>query len=201
MAVSTFQRTFLPGFAFKGVTIGGGYATGRELAEFFLPTGPWGGIFGMLLAMLLWSAIAFFVAMLAFYPSIQGLELPLDFLLSRLHAPTFRVIFQFMIFAALLESGTGAVHAVNERVVNLLHNHGRSLSSSARCALSLGLLVTAIFIARRFGLISLIGRGYRALSFAFLAIYVAPLVTFGVWQLLRRRYDAKTAANPACADQ
>jgi uncharacterized membrane protein YkvI len=40
---SIFKRWCLPGFAFKAVVIGGGYATGRELAEFFLPSGPWGG--------------------------------------------------------------------------------------------------------------------------------------------------------------
>ena len=32
-----FQRFLLPGFAFKAVVIGGGYATGRELATFFFP--------------------------------------------------------------------------------------------------------------------------------------------------------------------
>ena len=39
---SWFQRFLLPGLAFKAVVIGGGYATGRELAEFFLPSGPVG---------------------------------------------------------------------------------------------------------------------------------------------------------------
>ena len=68
---SWFQRFLLPGFAFKAVVIGGGYATGRELAEFFLPSGPWGGLAAMLLAMLLWSIIcattfAFARAMQAF---------------------------------------------------------------------------------------------------------------------------------------
>ena len=43
---SRFQRFLLPGLAFKAVVIGGGYATGRELAEFFLPSGPWGGLAG-----------------------------------------------------------------------------------------------------------------------------------------------------------
>src|SRR5579871_5434279 len=56
-APSLFQRLLLPGFAFKAVIIGGGYATGRELAEFFLPSGPWGGLLGMVLAMLCWSAL------------------------------------------------------------------------------------------------------------------------------------------------
>jgi len=54
---SRFQRFLLPGFAFKAVVIGGGYATGRELAEYFLPSGPHGAIAGMLLAMVLWSLI------------------------------------------------------------------------------------------------------------------------------------------------
>src|ERR1700743_1137125 len=54
---SVFKRFFLPGFAFKAVVIGGGYATGRELAEYFLPSGPWGGLLGMLLSMALWGVI------------------------------------------------------------------------------------------------------------------------------------------------
>src|SRR5215468_1464036 len=54
---SRFQRFVLPGLAFKAVVIGGGYATGRELAEFFLPSGPQGGLLAMLLAMVFWSLI------------------------------------------------------------------------------------------------------------------------------------------------
>ena len=56
-----FQRFLLPGFAFKAVVIGGGYATGREIAEFFLPAGLWGGLAAMALstvsgvAMKLWN--------------------------------------------------------------------------------------------------------------------------------------------------
>jgi uncharacterized membrane protein YkvI len=55
--IATINRYLLPGLAFKAVVIGGGYATGRELVEFFLPSGPVGGLLGMALAMLLWSAI------------------------------------------------------------------------------------------------------------------------------------------------
>ena len=54
---TSFQRLLLPGLAFKAVVIGGGYATGRELATFFLPSGPRGGLCGMLLAMVIWSAV------------------------------------------------------------------------------------------------------------------------------------------------
>src|SRR5688572_9368309 len=54
---SWFQRYLLPGFAFKAVVIGGGYATGRELVEFFLPSGPHGGLLGMIFAGVIWSVI------------------------------------------------------------------------------------------------------------------------------------------------
>jgi uncharacterized membrane protein YkvI len=54
---SWFQRYLLPGLVFKGVVIGGGYATGRELVEFFLVSGPLGGLQGMLLAMVIWSIV------------------------------------------------------------------------------------------------------------------------------------------------
>lgn len=52
-----FKRYLLPGFVFEAAVIGGGYATGRELVEFFLPAGPWGGLLGMAVSMLLWSAV------------------------------------------------------------------------------------------------------------------------------------------------
>ena len=55
MSSSWFQRYLLPGFAFKAFVIGGGYATGRELAEFFLPAGPRGGLLGMTLAAVIWT--------------------------------------------------------------------------------------------------------------------------------------------------
>jgi uncharacterized membrane protein YkvI len=54
---SWFQRFLLPGFAFNAFVIGGGYATGRELAEFFLPAGPWGGLLAIGFAMAIWSVV------------------------------------------------------------------------------------------------------------------------------------------------
>ena len=50
-----FKRFLLPGLGVKAVVIGGGYATGRELAEFFLSNGPWGGLYAILFATLLFS--------------------------------------------------------------------------------------------------------------------------------------------------
>ena len=363
-----FQRFLLPGFAFKAVVIGGGYATGRELAEFFLPSGPWGGLAAMLLAMILWSiicaatfalaralgafdyrsfferllgpgwvlfevayilfvtlvlavfgaaageigaaifgwpplagtailagsitlfvtfgnasveglfkyvsfllygvyalfmvlalgsfgdeiaarfaipvpadgwvlggltytgynvigavvilpvirhltsqrdavvsgliagplamapAILFFVAMIAFYPGIIDETLPSDFMLQQLDMPLFHLLFQFMIFAALLESGAGSVHAINERVDTARRARGHApLGRRARGGIAGALLIGCMFLADRFGLVTLIASGYRTLSWVFLAVYVVPVLTIGMVKLVRTSRRVKGA--------
>jgi uncharacterized membrane protein YkvI len=52
-----FRRLFLPGLIFQSVLVGGGYATGRELVEFFLSSGPWGGLLGMIVTTIVWSTV------------------------------------------------------------------------------------------------------------------------------------------------
>lgn len=48
--MSWFRNYLLPGLVFQSVVIGGGYATGRELIEFFFSSGPVGGLLGLLVA-------------------------------------------------------------------------------------------------------------------------------------------------------
>lgn len=63
-SATTWQRVFLPSVVFMSVVIGGGYATGRELVEFFLRLGPTAALLGMALAALVWSVV--FAASLEF---------------------------------------------------------------------------------------------------------------------------------------
>ena len=123
------------------------------------------------LAML--PALLFFVSMTAFLPDIAQAVLPSDFMLVRLGHPLFHLAFQLMIFAALLESGTGAVHAINERVA---HARGLTLRPATRALLALALLVPCMLLAERVGLVGLIASGYRVLAGLFILIYVLPLL-------------------------
>ncbi len=374
---SWFRRFLLPAFAFKAVIIGGGYATGRELAEFFLPSGPWGGLLGILLATVIWSVVCvvtflfahatgsedyrtffsrllgrfgvtfevayfvfvililavfgaaagaiasatfgwpslagtillmaliasvaffgnaaverlfkyvsifiygtyaiflilclthfggrvaagftapapvgsgwalggltyagyniigavvilpvsrhltsrrdavvaglicgplamlpaalFFTCMIAYYPGIGAATLPSDLLLQKLDLPIFRILFQVMIFSALLESGTGIVHAVNERIAHAWALHRRTtIPRSARLGAAACLLIGSVFLAGRFGLVDLIAKGYRLLAWVFIAVYVVPLLTIGVWKLRRltrvKLASAKSGPTPS----
>ena len=131
-------------------------------------------------------ALLFFIPMVAFYPEVQSATLPSDYLLQRIGIPAFHLLFQAMIFSALLESGTSAVHAINERIDHAWKaRRGQRLSHRARLTIALVLLVGCMFLASRFGLVALIANGYRALAYILLAVFVLPLLTVGVWHLRR----------------
>lgn len=135
----------------------------------------------------IWPAFVFFLCMIAFYPQIGNETLPSDFLLRRLDLPAFHIIFQLMIFSALVESGAGGVNAFNERIAGAYQaRRGKELSHRARLGIAAVLLVGSVFLAERIGLIDLIAQGYRALALAVIVIFVLPLLTLGVWKMTRR---------------
>lgn len=137
-------------------------------------------------------AIAFFLCMTAFYPAIGTAELPATFLLERIGHPWLQVLFQVMIFAALVECGTGAVHAVNERIASAQRETGRAeLSRTARLGIIVLIIVMSVYVANRFGLIALIAHGFRAMAYVIIAVYLLPLL----WLTLRRLYIRRPVAS------
>ena len=144
-------------------------------------------------------ALLFFTCMVAFYPGIADAALPSDVLLARMNLPVFHLLFQLMIFSALLESGASAVHAINERIDRAWkRRRGAPLTHRARLAISLVLLVACMLLAGRFGLVALIANGYRALAYLIFAIFIVPLATIGVWRILRSP-SVPAEADPAAA--
>ena len=130
--------------------------------------------------------LLFFTAMIAFYPEVADATLPSDFLLERMNLPVFHLLFQAMIFSALLESGASAVHAINERIDKAWQRRrGGKLTHRARLVIASVLLAVCMFGAGRFGLVALIASGYRALAYLMLAVFVLPLLTVGIARILR----------------
>jgi len=131
-------------------------------------------------------ALLFFIPMVAFYPEVQSATLPSDFLLQRIGIPALHILFQAMIFSALLESGASSVHAINERIDRAWEARTEhELTHKQRLSIAIAVLVVCMFLASRFGLVALIATGYRALSYILLATFILPLVTVGVWKLWR----------------
>ncbi|MHB9880542.1 YkvI family membrane protein [Pacificimonas sp. ICDLI1SI03] len=139
-------------------------------------------------------AIIFFVCMTAYYPQILDIAVPSDFLIQRLNMPWFAICFQLMIFIALLETGVGAVNALHERISEAVKLRGHAYGPGKRFLVGIVLLAGSGYFAVSVGLIDLIASGYVAFGYIMLAILVLPVVTVGLWRLLKDRRGTAHAA-------
>jgi uncharacterized membrane protein YkvI len=141
-----------------------------------LTAGVLAGPIGML------PGLLFYLAMVPHYPDIVTADVPAAYLLQRIDARWFLVVFQVVLFGTLIETGTGMIHAVNERVAGFLEDRGAALPRWFRPAAAVVMLLGAAALSA-FGLTALIARGYGTLTWAFLVVYVIPMLTLGVWKL------------------
>jgi uncharacterized membrane protein YkvI len=124
-----------------------------------------------------------FIAMLSRFPGIDQEAVPVVVLLGSLNAIWLAIAFQVVLFGTFVETGVGIIHAINERVATALKASGRVFPQWARFVLAIGFLAVAIFLAEAVGIIDLIAGGYGALSYAFIAVVIAPLLTLGIFKI------------------
>lgn len=167
---AAYNLAIIPGLLFVVRHIG----TRREAVSAGLLAGPIAIIPGLL----------FYLAMAGQYPEILDRAVPANALLELLGMRWFQLAFQLVLFGTLIETGAGMIHAVNERIAPVYARRTTSMPAGLRTGIGLGLLAGGAVIAQ-FGLIDLIARGYGTMTWIFLAIYVVPVLTVGVWKLVR----------------
>jgi len=128
------------------------------------------------------------LVMAGHYPQIVDETVPVNLMLEQLGSRAFQITFQVVLFGTLIETGTGMIHGVNERLAMTLQERGRELSPMVRPAVAVTLLVVGALLAQ-FGLIDLVARGYGTLTWVFLVVVLTPLLTLGVWKLVRAAPD------------
>ncbi len=126
----------------------------------------------------------FFLAMVGQYPEILQRPVPANFLLEALGSRSYQIFFQVVLFGTLIETGTGLIHGVNERIDHVMRERGATLPELVRPALAILLLGAGTLLAG-VGLVDLIARGYGTLTWVFLLVYVLPVLTLGVWRIRR----------------
>jgi len=130
--------------------------------------------------------LLFFLAVAGFYPEILPQEIPVVYVLEKLHFPSLLILFQIMLFGTLIETGTGLIHSVNERLQSTLKERGKILPQAVRPLLA-GCFLGIAWGFSTFGLIDLIAKGYGALSWAFLFLFIIPLLTIGVSKIFHQK--------------
>jgi uncharacterized membrane protein YkvI len=128
--------------------------------------------------------LLFFLAMVGEFPGILDRPVPANHLLELLGSRGFQIAFQVVLFGTLIETGTGLIHGMNERISRVYEEAGRAMPDLLRSGLGVGLLFSGTLLAG-VGLVDLIARGYGTLTYVFLAVYVIPILTLGVVRAFR----------------
>ena len=92
-----------------------------------------------------------------------------------------------------METSVGSIHAVVDRIdKNLgdlpawLAREVESLSPTLRAVMAGGILLLAMALSR-VGIIDLVAKGYGLLAWGFIALIAIPLLTVGVYRIVRAR--------------
>jgi uncharacterized membrane protein YkvI len=89
-------------------------------------------------------AALFYFAMLGHYPEILQRPVPVNYLLGELGSPILVYAFPVVLIGTFIETGTGMIHAFNERLAGGFRSLGKALPTWARPAIAVGLLFVAV---------------------------------------------------------
>ena len=134
----------------------------------------------------MFPGVLIYTAFLANYPAITEEAIPANFVLTGLGMPWFQTFFQIILFGTFIETGTGMIHGFNERIAGVMKERGRTMSTWHRLGVTAGLLVVAIWMADRFGLVKLISDGYGLITYGFWALFLLPILVIGSWRIFGR---------------
>ncbi len=138
-----------------------------------------GGVIGI------FPGLLFYLAIVGLYPQVLSAEVPAVYALRAAQLPLLLIVFQVVLLGTLVETGTGMIHAVNERLRSALRARGRDLPRRVRPLVALGLLLLGLALST-FGLIQLVAKGYGAVSWGFLFVYIVPLLTWGLYKIWKK---------------
>ncbi|HSH45346.1 MAG TPA: hypothetical protein VK966_05800, partial [Longimicrobiales bacterium] len=125
-------------------------------------------------------AALFHFSFLAQYPEVVEFEIPVYTILGTIGIQALVLAYLVGLFGTFIETGAGLIHGVNERIDSFLLERGQEQLTRFRRSIIAVAMVAASAGLATVGIIPLIARGYGAISWAFLAVYILPLATVGV---------------------
>ncbi|MFC2141043.1 hypothetical protein ACFLQP_01970 [Acidobacteriota bacterium] len=143
-----------------------------------------GGLIGIM------PGFLFYIAVVSYYPAVLPEEIPALFILQKIGSPLLLISFQVVLLGTLIETGTGFVHAVNQRLESALRAKGKELPQWQRPLVAVVLLLIGLGIST-FGLIDLIAKGYGTISWGFFLVFVIPLISVGLYKIMSRKIPGK----------
>jgi uncharacterized membrane protein YkvI len=131
-------------------------------------------------------ALALVVAMSGLYPGVLTAEAPVTAVFHALDMPLLRGAFQIVLVGSLIDTGAGMIKAVSDRFEHIWQEKRRTPPEWVRPVVAGGLMCAGVW-ASTLGLTRLVAHGYGGVAWAFLIVYVAPMLTIGVWKIRKMR--------------
>ncbi|PPU97735.1 hypothetical protein XhyaCFBP1156_10325 [Xanthomonas hyacinthi] len=137
--------------------------------------------------LILLPGFAFLLVLAAFRAQVLDAPLPVTVVLHQLHTPLLGAFVKLVILGAMIKTGAGLLHGLNERIARGYRDRGSAMPDGLRPAVAFVAMALSVGVAARIGLVDLIAHGYRYSSAYFLLVFLLPLLTRGLWLALRRQ--------------
>ncbi|MDD5823540.1 MAG: hypothetical protein PUD55_03790 [Firmicutes bacterium] len=115
-------------------------------------------------------------------PGTLTAEVPVTAIFAVLQCKPLYIAFEIVLFGTLIETGTGFIKAVDDRIELALDKRGGSKPTWVRPAIAVVSVIIGIGVAK-LGLTGLIAQGYGTICWGFLLIFVVPMVTIGIYKI------------------
>ena len=128
--------------------------------------------------------ILLLLVMGADFTNVTQAATPVTVIFDMLDMRWLYIVFEIVLFGTLIETGTGFIKAVTDRIEVAVTRNGRELDAWVHPTLVVAMAVIGIAIST-FGLLNLIVKGYGTSVWGFLIIYAIPMLTLGVYKIIK----------------
>jgi uncharacterized membrane protein YkvI len=130
-------------------------------------------------------AVLFHVSYAVGYPAVLDEPVPNYWMMSQYTTPLLLGIFLVALLGTLVETGAGLVQGFIERIEAVLKpGEDEALGHPARAAIAIVTLGLGGLLGSM-GIVSLVAKGYSALSVGFALVYIIPICTLGIVKIMK----------------
>jgi uncharacterized membrane protein YkvI len=128
-------------------------------------------------------ALIFQLTFLTAWPAVVDEPIPVYWMIGELGSATLIIIYTIMLFGTFIETGAGLLQGINDRIDGYLQDtRSTRLSPIARATIAVGAILLSAALSL-IGITTLIAKGYSAMAWGFLFVYVLPLLSIGIYRL------------------
>lgn len=130
-----------------------------------------------------WPAFAMHMTFLSDTPGVLTEALPMFRIVRELAVPGLMAVYVAILLGTIVQTAIGALQGLGDRLDGwLADTKGTSLSPRGRAIMGASALLISSLLSM-VGVVKLVANGYGMLAWGFLAVYILPLLTIGLWKI------------------